>query len=282
MAELKKIRNLKLRNRVFLAPMLEPNDIAFRLLCKKAGAGLTYTGMVNCLSKQKLFLDDKPALQLFSNSDKGIKKFIKKYEEKSSLFDFNLGCPSKQAKKQNFGAYMAEDYRLIEKILKKIRNSTENPITIKIRKSSNALKIVKIAEKYCDAIGIHPRTKQQGYSGIPDYEFALKLKSLSSRPFIYSGDVNEKNYKKILEDFDFVMIGRKAIGNPCIFSKIAGKEYHFEFRDYLKLAKKYSLKYKQIKYQAINFTKNKRNAKKLRKELIKAKNIKDIKKIFSI
>jgi len=38
-----KIGNLKLKSRILLAPMLEPNDIAFRLLCKKAGCGLTYT-----------------------------------------------------------------------------------------------------------------------------------------------------------------------------------------------------------------------------------------------
>jgi len=32
-----KIGKLKLKSWFLLAPMLEPNDIAFRLLCKKAG-----------------------------------------------------------------------------------------------------------------------------------------------------------------------------------------------------------------------------------------------------
>ncbi|MBU1129581.1 MAG: tRNA-dihydrouridine synthase, partial [Nanoarchaeota archaeon] len=44
------IRNLKLKNRIFLAPMAEVNDLPFRLLCKKSGCGLTYTGMANPLS----------------------------------------------------------------------------------------------------------------------------------------------------------------------------------------------------------------------------------------
>ena len=48
-----KIGNLVLKNRIFLAPMLEPNDIAFRMLCKKAGAGLTFTGMIHPLSQKK-------------------------------------------------------------------------------------------------------------------------------------------------------------------------------------------------------------------------------------
>ena len=37
-------------------------------------------------------------------------------------------------------------------------------------------RFIKIAKKYCDAICIHPRTSEQGYSGIPDIEFAYKIK----------------------------------------------------------------------------------------------------------
>lgn len=70
------------RNRFFLAPMLEPNDIAFRLLCKKAGCGLTYTGMINPLSKQKLNLEDNPAIQIFCTHVKGVEEFIKNMKKK--------------------------------------------------------------------------------------------------------------------------------------------------------------------------------------------------------
>ena len=104
-----RIGKLKLKNRFLLAPMLEPNDVAFRLLCKKAGCGLTYCGMTSPLSRQKMFLDDKPAVQLFGNSAKGIASFIKKYDSKVSLWDFNLGCPSKLSKKMGHGAYLCID-----------------------------------------------------------------------------------------------------------------------------------------------------------------------------
>jgi len=242
-----KIENLEVENRVFLAPMLEPNDIAFRMLCKKAGAGLTYTGMVSPLSKQKIFFDDKPAVQLFGNTNKGIKEFIKKYDKKVSLWDFNLGCPSKLSKK---------------------------PISIKLRKSPQAIEIAKMAEKYVDAIGIHPRTLEQGYSGSPDYEFALKLKDSVKVPVIYSGDIHEKEIKKVLKDFDYVFIGRAAMGNPGIF----GREQSFE--DYLELAIKYDLPFRQIKYQAMLFTKGKKRAKRLRAKLMEAKTIEEIKQLF--
>lgn len=274
-----KIKNLELESPFFLAPMAEINDIAFRLLCKKSGASLTYTGMINPLTQNKIFLDDKPALQIFSTSTKGIKEFIKKYDLKVSSFDFNLGCPSKIAKKLGFGVFLHKKLETIEKILKIMRNSTKKPITIKLRKSKETKKIIKIAEKYCDAICIHPRTAEQGYSGEPDIKFAEEIKS--KIPIIYSGNVNEKNFKKLLKKFDFLMIGREAVGNPNIFAKLLGKKLNLNFSDYLKLAEKYKISYPQIKLQAMNFTKNKINAKKLREKLVRAKSIEEIKNIMN-
>ena len=276
-----KIRQLKLKNRFLLAPMLEPNDIAFRLLCKRAGCGLTYTGMVSPMSKQKMFLDDKPAVQLFGNSVRGIASFIKKYDSKVSLWDFNLGCPSKLSRKMGHGACMYEDLKVIENILKVMRGATKKPVTIKLRKSEKAIAIAKMAEGYVDAIGIHARTLRQGYSGEVDYDFALKLKKVVSVPVIFSGGVDVKNVKKILKDFDFVFVGRACIGRPEIFSElIGGRRSEVGFLEYLKLAKKYKLFFRQIKYQAMNFTKGVAGAKKLRLGLIGAKSVGDVERVM--
>ena len=274
------IGNLKLKNRFLLAPMLEPNDIAFRILCKKAGCGLTYTGMVSPLSKQKMYLDDKPAVQLFGNNANGISSFIKKYDSKVSLWDFNLGCPSKLSKRLEHGAFMHRDVNAIEEILKAMHSATKKPVTIKLRKSDNAIEIAKMAEKYVDAIGIHARTSGQGYSGEVDYDFALKLKKAVSVPVIYSGNVNEKNAENILEDFDFVFIGREATGDPGIFARLNKSKKKIKFGDYLKLAKKYELFFRQIKFQAMNFTKGVSGAKKIRLGLIGAKTILDVEKVM--
>jgi len=264
---------------MFLAPMLEPNDIAFRLLCKKLGAGLTFTGMTSPLSKKKQILEDKPVLQLFPNSPVGIKKFVKKFDKQVSGWDFNLGCPSKLSKRLKHGAFLT-DLEKISSILKEIRSSTKKPVFIKIRKSSKAEDLINIAEKEnFDAITIHPRTIQQGYSGKADVNFAKKLKQNTKLPVIYSGDVNKKNILLLLKIFDFVMVGRSAIGNPGIFSKKPNKNY---FKDYLKLAEKYSLPFRQIKYQAMNFTKSEKNAKEMRRKLVKAKTLQQIKEIYKI
>ena len=207
-------------NRIFLAPMEEVNDIAFRLLCKKAGAGLTYTPMIHPLTQQKIHLEDKPILQLFCTSKKGIKSFMKKYDKKVSGWDFNLGCPAKTAKKHGFGVFLHHDLKAIKEILKEMKQNTKKPLSIKLRKSPYTLKIIKITEKYLDAIAIHPRTQSQGYSGEPDIKFALKIKKLTNIPVIYSGNINLENYEEMLDKFDYVMIGREAIGKPCVFSDI--------------------------------------------------------------
>lgn len=281
-----KIGNLKIKNRVFLAPMHNVNDIAFRELCKKAGAGLCWTELTNPRTKQKLDLGDKPALQLVCNTPKGIKEFIQTYDKKVSLYDLNLGCPSTHAKQSKTGYFMISEYYSIEDILNTIRKNTKKPLTIKIRKMpyKNTKRILKIAEKYCDAVAIHPRTCKQGYSGMPDIDYARKIKEMTNLPLIYSGNItNKETSDNLLKEFEFIMIGRASIGNPPIFSELLNKKKKkIDFNDYLKLARKHKL-YKnlqQIKFQAINFTRGMENSRKLRKRLSNAKNLSQIKELF--
>jgi len=275
-----KIGNLKLENPYFLAPMVGVNDIAFRILCKNAGAGLVYTGMINSLTRDEIVLEDKPAIQLFSTSEKGVAEFIKKHDANALLFDFNLGCSAHTAEKHGFGAFLPNKIEVIQKILKVMRESTKNPITVKLRKSNQTLKLVKIAEKYCDAICIHPRTNKQGYSGKADVDFAEKLKQKTSLPVIYSGDVDEKNADEMLKKFDFVMIGRKAAGCPNIFAKLTGKKPTFSFNEYLGLALKYKLRFSHVRSQSLLFTKCCEGASELRAELSNAKKFSELKKIL--
>ncbi|MFH1683033.1 MAG: tRNA-dihydrouridine synthase, partial [Candidatus Woesearchaeota archaeon] len=89
---------------------------------------------------------------------------------------------------------------------------------------------------------------------------------------------------------DYVMIGRAAIGNPFIFKQI--QEYNKKgeysekvdnkkvFFEYLELAKKHKIEFKNIKMQAIYFTKGIKNATVMRKEISKAKDIKAVMKIW--
>lgn len=283
------------RSRVFLAPMEEVNDPAFRFLCKQAGAGLTYTPLTSPLSPLPLIVDDKPILQIFGaaelltvNGQRSTANFMKLYDSKVAGWDFNLGCPATTAKNHGYGAYLT-DLKTIESIVSLMRKNTKKPLSIKIRKSEIAYDLLKIAEKCCDTIAIHPRTRSQGYSGEPDLEWAKEFKSKSKIPVIYSGNVSEINYKEFLKTFDAVMIGRNAIGHPEIFYSIVhGKQSTvdgqrpsgLEFKDYLKLAEKYDVKWRLIKFQAMQFTKGERGSRQKRASMIRTKNLEELKKIF--
>lgn len=282
----RKLNKLPSKNNFILAPMQEINDIAFRLLCKKAGCGLTETGMIHPLSRQKIYLDDKPIVQLFCTNTNGIKEFVRNYNNNVAGWDFNLGCPAKTARKLGHGSYL-KDLKIIENIISEIRRyaGKNKPLFIKIRKSDISFELLKIAERYCDAISIHPRRKEQGYSGKPDLEFAKKIKKKTFLPVIYSGNVNTNNYKKLLKTFDYLMIGREAIGNPYFFSSLAGKKnlkksHKKSFMEYLETAEKYYLPFRQLKLQAMNFTKGMKNAKELRLKIIKTKSKKQLKNLF--
>ncbi len=272
---------LKTKNRIFLAPMEEVNDPVFRILCKKAGAGLTYTPLTSPLSQKPLILKDKPILQIFATETRGIKEFMKKYNSKVSGWDFNLGCPATTAKKHGFGAYLT-DLKVTEEIIALMCSLTKKPFSIKIRKSSLSYNHIKIAEKYCDLISIHPRTKAQGFSGIPDLKWAKAFKKKSKIPVIYSGNVDENNYKEFLKTFDYVMIGRKAMGHPEIFSIITKTKFKKDFKDYLKLAIKFKLPFRQIKFQAMQFTKGDKGSRQLRAKLVQTKTMDELVKVFKV
>ena len=180
---------------------------------------------------------------------------------------------------------MINNREAIEEILKTIKQSTKKPLTLKIRKmpEQSLIPIIKLAEKYCNAISIHPRTQIQGYSGIPDLEFARYVKQLikksnSNFPIIYSGNIETKEKaQNLLKEFDFIMLGRASIGNPSIFSDITEKKVKnnkkINFFDLLRLSKKINknLYVSQIKFQAINFTKGFEGAPKVRLRLSLAK-----------
>ena len=63
------------------------------------------------------------------------------------------------------------------------------------------------------------------------------------------------------------MIGRAAIGHPEIFSKLTKTKFKKDFKDYLKLAIKFNLPFRQIKFQAMQFTKGDRGSRKKRLEI---------------
>ena len=302
-----KIGNIKFKNRLFLAPMVEITDLAFRLVCRKQGAAMAYTEMLyvdSILHENKKTMDfmktikeDKPlGIQITGNSINEFEKiipFLKPY----NLVDINCGCPSMKITGSKAGSYLLNNPEKIKKIIEILKKS-EKPVTAKIRlgfKKNNVLKVAKTIEKAgADALTLHPRLATQGSSIPADWSWIKKIKSNVGIPVIGNGDVfTGQDAAKMLDIADGVMIARAAWADPSIFSRIlkylkTGKEKEVDpkkrieiLKNYLSLSEKYNLiEMPRIKYVGCKFLRNFNGSAKKRNEFMHLKDLKEMKKFI--
>lgn len=236
-----KIKNLHLKNNVFLAPMAGITDKAFRMITKPFGPGLMYTEMVSgkgLFYKSKKTADllmtdegEKPvATQLFGHEPEVLASIAQQsLEFGAEMIDINMGCPAPKITGSGDGSALSKTPQLAGEIVAAVVKAVDVPVTVKVRKgwndeSVNAVEMAKIAEANgASAVTVHGRTREQFYSGKADLDIIKSVKESVSIPVIGNGDIVDEESAKHMLDYtgcDGIMIGRGAQGNPWIFKRV--------------------------------------------------------------
>jgi tRNA-dihydrouridine synthase B len=230
-----------------LAPMAGVTDTVFRRLIRnQGGCGLMMTeftsshGIVASIKAHKptrtfryLAFDSEEhpiSAQLFGSDPHVMAEAARICEDLGfDIVDINFGCPVNKVVKCNGGSGLLRDLPLVEEILRAVRAAIKIPLTLKCRAGWNDRELVapnmaRLAEDCgLQAVALHPRTREQGYSGRADWTRIAEMKATVKIPVIGNGDIltPEDAVTMVAETgCDAVMIGRAASSNPWIFQQI--------------------------------------------------------------
>jgi len=228
---------------VVLGPMAGITEAPFRAICKRMGAGLTYTEMVSAkglhynpdaaVSKSLLTLapEEIPcAVQLFG-ADPDIMaeqaaRLVAMRGSDIACIDINMGCPVTKVVVKGEGCALMRAPDLAAAVVARVVAAVDVPVSVKFRSGwdateANAVGFARLMEAAgASALAVHGRTRDQFYRGPADWEVIAAVKAAVSVPVIGSGDVfSAVDAHAMLErtGVDAVMVARGAQGNPWIF-----------------------------------------------------------------
>jgi len=299
-----------------LAPMAGFSDSAFRQICCYYGAKVVYSEMVSAAA---LFYNQKKkdnatldllkfnrlkeryfVVQIFGSEPKHFAFAAKLISEKIKPdgIDINFGCPVPKIIKQGAGAGLMKDLEKSREVIEAVLANTKLPVSIKIRTQSGSVSafdfLKNIRDLKISALMIHGRSLSQGFAGEADFEKIKEVRQFFSGIILANGGINSlSSAKKALKlsRVDGLGLARGVLGRPWLFKEInCNKEMSLSSYKIFKIALKQAVLEKEQKGQhgIIEFRKHLAwyaqglpQAAKIRSQLVKIKNISDLKKLLA-
>lgn len=307
------------KNMVFLAPLAGITDRAFREVCAKNGAGLTFSEMVSAkgikYNNKKTYelvnisvAEGKAGIQLFGREPETISDTAlaleQEYGDKIALFDINMGCPATKIVNNGEGCALMKEPELACEIIKSLKRKVSLPVTAKFRKGFddtciNAVEFAKrLEDAGVDAVTVHGRTRQQFYEGKADRQIIAQVKRALCIPVIANGDIFTPEDAKFVLEYtgaDGIMVARGALGNPLIFKMITeyletGSYTPACVEDRMRLAieqcrlactaKGEHIAVKELRKHACWYLKGIKGGARLRDRAVKAERLEDLEALF--
>jgi tRNA-dihydrouridine synthase B len=235
-----RVKGIPVYGDAILAPMDGYSEWPYRSLCAELGSAMSYTEFVKAKNIIRAYKHMAPRLifdeverpmvfQLWSeNPDELLQAALMVQDKSPDIIDVNMGCPAKSVANIGAGVGLMRTPLKIARIFRKLSSALEVPVTGKIRLGWDDCRSYKLVARILEEngaalIAVHGRTKEQGYGGEADWDAIAEIKSLVKIPVIGNGDIRSVADIERMKSYtgcDAVMIGRSAIGNPWIFSRL--------------------------------------------------------------
>src|ERR1700733_4382786 len=248
--------DLRVPNRVLLAPLAGIGNWFVRLQAKRYGAGMAVSEMVSTHAihygnekthVEMLRIDPRErergpvSIQLFGEDPALMGEAARHVAGiGADAIDINMGCPVPKVCKTGAGAaLLADPDRAVEVARAAVEGAQGEtgclPVTVKLRSGlrrgeTSGFELAQrlVAEAGVAAIAFHPRSAAVQHKGVPDYALAARLVEGLPGPVILTGGMDDA--RSVGEAFaqtgaTAVMLARGALGNPWLFAELVGDRH---------------------------------------------------------